>query len=187
MSRGQAFYTVTFYLLVAMLFISVSICVWVAWCFKNDSFPFLWPIKFVRVVVSFFFGMFYIAALNIYLVMLECEPDKYSGHWVHHVWHVGEGHVRAACTCVPSCIALCGCTGAAVQACQCACCWGGGLRKDGVGVAGWGGMGGAGRAGLHGRGVRGAAASAPACRITGNVGMGRCSCVRRNTAHAQVH
>lgn len=36
---------------------------WVAWCFKNDNFPYLWPIKFVRVVVSFFFGTFYVRPL----------------------------------------------------------------------------------------------------------------------------
>lgn len=86
--QGYFFYTVAFYLMVAMLAISVAVCIWVAWCFKNDSFPFLWPIKFVRVVVSFFFGMFYIAALNVYLVMLECAP--YNGVWEHHAWHCRE-------------------------------------------------------------------------------------------------
>ncbi len=84
---GYKFYTIVFYILSAMLFISVAICVWVAWCFKNDSFAFLWPIKFVRVVASLFFGMFYIAALNIYLVMIECAPEH--GTWYQHVWHKG--------------------------------------------------------------------------------------------------
>lgn len=96
--QGYKFYTIAFYLMVAMLAVAVAVCVWVAWCFKNDSFPFLWPIKFVRVVVSFFFGMFYIAALNVYLVMLECMPVK--GVWEHHAWHVREYACRtwrAAC------------------------------------------------------------------------------------------
>ncbi|KAG2422329.1 hypothetical protein HXX76_016114 [Chlamydomonas incerta] len=85
-AAGYKFYLVVFYLLSAMLYVCIAICVWVAWCFKNDSFPFLWPIKFVRVVASLFFGMFYIAALNIFLVILECAPDH--GVWVQHIWHV---------------------------------------------------------------------------------------------------
>ena len=71
-----------------MLFISVAICIWVAWCFKNDSFPFLWPIKFVRVVVSVFFGTFYIASINIFLTASECVPKH--GTWIHHIWEEGE-------------------------------------------------------------------------------------------------
>jgi len=83
--------------LTAMLFISVGTCAWVAWCFKNDSFPFLWPVKFVRVVVSVFFGTFYIAAINIFLTAAECVP--YHGSLEHHIWHLGEavpGSLRLA-------------------------------------------------------------------------------------------
>eukprot|EP00198_Chlamydomonas_reinhardtii_P011170 XP_001700507.1 predicted protein [Chlamydomonas reinhardtii] len=89
-AAGYKFYLVVFYLLSAMLYVCIAICVWVAWCFKNDSFPFLWPIKFVRVVASLFFGMFYIAALNIFLVILECAPDH--GVWAQHIWHVTADH-----------------------------------------------------------------------------------------------
>ncbi|GLI68263.1 hypothetical protein VaNZ11_012618, partial [Volvox africanus] len=84
-TAGYKFYVIVFYLLSAMLYVSVAICVWVAWCFKNDSFPYLWPIKFVRVVASLFFGMLYIAALNIFLVVIECAPEH--GVWVQHIWH----------------------------------------------------------------------------------------------------
>lgn len=83
---GYKGYTIVFYLLSAMLYLTVGICVWVAWCFKNDSFPYLWPIKFVRIVASLFFGMLYIAALNIFLVIIECAPDH--GVWSQHIWHV---------------------------------------------------------------------------------------------------
>ena len=64
-------------------------CFWVACCFKADNFPFIWPIKFVRVVVSLFFGMFYIAVINVYLVMLQCGKDPVTGIWVHAEWGVG--------------------------------------------------------------------------------------------------
>jgi hypothetical protein len=86
-----------------MLYLSVAICVWVAWCFKNDSFPFLWPIKFVRVVVSVFVGTLYIASINIFLTVAQCvppEPDVQqegnntvttasSAVLVHRVWGTG--------------------------------------------------------------------------------------------------
>jgi hypothetical protein len=90
-TAGYKFYVIVFYLLSAMLYVSVAICVWVAWCFKNDSFPYLWPIKFVRVVASLFFGMLYIAALNIFLVIIECAPEH--GVWYQHVWHKRESSV----------------------------------------------------------------------------------------------
>lgn len=69
--QGYTFHLAIFYCLSGMLYLSVGVCFWVAWCFKNDNFPFLWPIKFLRVVVSLFFGMLYIASLNIFLVNLE--------------------------------------------------------------------------------------------------------------------
>jgi len=79
---------VIFYILVAILFISVFICIWVGWCFMNDSFPFLWPIKVARVVVSLFVSMFYIASLNIFL--MACACDKHDGGWKHLVFKLGE-------------------------------------------------------------------------------------------------
>lgn len=55
----------------------------------NDSFPFLWPIKVARVVVSLFVSMFYIASLNIFLMACACEQDT-DGVWKHLVFHLGE-------------------------------------------------------------------------------------------------
>lgn len=69
--------------LTGMLYLSVGICVWVAWCFKNDNFPFLWPIKFVRVVVSIFFGTFYIASINIFLTAAECVPPHHTNEAIY--------------------------------------------------------------------------------------------------------
>lgn len=43
--QGFSFYLAVFYLLVGTLFISVVLCVYTAWCFKNNNFPFVWPIK----------------------------------------------------------------------------------------------------------------------------------------------
>jgi hypothetical protein len=93
--QGYRFYLIVFYVLVATLFVSTGICTWVGWCFKNDSFPFLWPIKVARIVVSLFVSMFYIASLNIFLIAMQCEPtldaDTGKKHWVHLIYHLGEG------------------------------------------------------------------------------------------------
>lgn len=82
------FYLIIFYILVALLFVSVVICVWVGWCFMNDNFPFLWPIKVARVVVSLFVSMFYIASLNVFLMACACKKD-HDGLWKHLVWGLG--------------------------------------------------------------------------------------------------
>jgi len=90
--QGYRFYLIIFYILVATLFTSAGICIWVGWCFKNDSFPFLWPIKVARIVVSLFVSMFYIASLNIFLIALQCKPEldaKGKRHWVHLIYHLG--------------------------------------------------------------------------------------------------
>ncbi|KAG2487286.1 hypothetical protein HYH03_014127 [Edaphochlamys debaryana] len=107
---GYKFYLVVFYILSGMLYLTVGICVWVAWCFKNDSFAFLWPIKFVRVVASLFFGMLYIMALNIFLVLLECAPEH--GVWMQHLWHVecfGMPHLIHAIVALVSCFTFAAC------------------------------------------------------------------------------
>lgn len=87
--QGYQFYLIIFYILVAVLFISVAICVWVGWCFMNDNFPALWPIKVARVVVSLFVSMFYIASLNIFLMACACDKQA-NGKWKHLVFKLSE-------------------------------------------------------------------------------------------------
>ncbi len=84
--QGYTFYLAIFYILVSILFGSVAILIWVGWCFKNDNFPFLWPIKVARIVVSVFVSMFYIASLNIFLIALQCDVNT----WKHHIYGCGE-------------------------------------------------------------------------------------------------
>jgi hypothetical protein len=89
---GYRVYLGVFYVLVATLYLSTCICVWVGWCFKNDSFPFLWPIKVARIVVSLFVSMFYIASLNIFLIAMQCKPKTDADgvrHWEHIIYHIG--------------------------------------------------------------------------------------------------
>jgi hypothetical protein len=72
--QGYTFYLSVFYLLVALLFLSLALCAWVGWCFTSDRWPALWPIKVARVVVSVFVSIFYMASLNIFLIALQCSP-----------------------------------------------------------------------------------------------------------------
>eukprot|EP00879_Flechtneria_rotunda_P031050 GHRR01033887.1.p1 GENE.GHRR01033887.1~~GHRR01033887.1.p1 ORF type:complete len:216 (-),score=55.63 GHRR01033887.1:411-998(-) len=71
----------------------------------NDSFPFLWPIKVARVVVSLFVSMFYIASLNIFLMASAC--DKQGGHWKHIVFDVGKLHGAEGLKAVSQCHHCC--------------------------------------------------------------------------------
>lgn len=91
MPQGYKFYLGVFYVLATTLFLSVAICVWVGWCFMNDNFPTLWPIKVARVVVSVFVSMFYIAALNIFLIALQCD-FLHTG--VHLIYGKRECHAQ---------------------------------------------------------------------------------------------
>lgn len=40
--KGYGFYTNVLYLLAGALGLSMLLCVWVGWCFKNDRFPYVW-------------------------------------------------------------------------------------------------------------------------------------------------
>ncbi|KAG2450719.1 hypothetical protein HYH02_004557 [Chlamydomonas schloesseri] len=77
-AKGYNFFVAILYVLAAALAISIMLCVWVGWCFKNDRFPYVWPIKMLRIVVATFFVVFYIGSLAIFMVALSCrwfDPD----------------------------------------------------------------------------------------------------------------
>jgi len=71
--QGYGFFLACFYVLVFMLIGSVGLCVFVGLCFKNNTFPYVWPIKLLRFFVSLFFGVFYISSLSIFMVSVDCE------------------------------------------------------------------------------------------------------------------
>ncbi|GLI64845.1 hypothetical protein VaNZ11_008226 [Volvox africanus] len=77
-AKGYHFFVSILYSLAAALAVSVVLCVWVGWCFKNDRFPYVWPIKMLRIVVATFFVVFYVGSLAIFMVALSCrwfDPD----------------------------------------------------------------------------------------------------------------
>jgi hypothetical protein len=79
--QSYSFYLGVFYLLVGLILGSVALCIWVGWCFSNNSFPFLWPIHVLRVVVSVFIMIFYIPSLNMFLMSFQCKLDHGVRRW----------------------------------------------------------------------------------------------------------
>ncbi len=41
-TQGYSFYIIILYILAGALALSIILCVWVGWCFKNDRFPYVW-------------------------------------------------------------------------------------------------------------------------------------------------
>lgn len=63
--QGYGAYLAVLYAMVALLMGNVGLCIWVAWCFKEQKFPVIWPIKVLRVFSSVFFQAFDVASLNL--------------------------------------------------------------------------------------------------------------------------
>ncbi|CAG9461054.1 unnamed protein product [Pedinophyceae sp. YPF-701] len=70
---GYAVFNATFYVLFAVTVVSVALCGWVAHNFVTNRFPFVWPIKVLRFVVSIFFRTFYITVLNVFAIGPDCR------------------------------------------------------------------------------------------------------------------
>ncbi|KAG2488471.1 hypothetical protein HYH03_012976 [Edaphochlamys debaryana] len=66
--------------MVFLLVINVMLCVWVAWCFSEQKFPVVWPIKVLRVFSSVFFQAFDVACLNLLQLGIAC---RYTGPQPH--------------------------------------------------------------------------------------------------------
>ncbi len=66
-------YVAFFALLCLALLFSLATCVFVGYNFKNNSFPFLWPIKFVRFVFGVFLSTFFISFINFLVIAIDCD------------------------------------------------------------------------------------------------------------------
>ncbi|GIL60368.1 hypothetical protein Vafri_14969 [Volvox africanus] len=80
---GYGAYVALLYGMVALLAANIGLCVWVAWCFKEQKFPVVWPIKVLRFFTSIFFQAFDIASLNLLQVGITCRlngPKKPHMH-----------------------------------------------------------------------------------------------------------
>ncbi|KXZ55417.1 hypothetical protein GPECTOR_3g69 [Gonium pectorale] len=73
---GYGAYLAVLYGMVALLAVNVGMCVWVAWCFKEQKFPVVWPIKVLRVFSSVFFQAFDVTSLSLLQLGISC---RYTG------------------------------------------------------------------------------------------------------------
>lgn len=72
LSLGYGFFLACFGCLAAALIVSLVVCGFVGYLFKTNSFPYVWPIKFVRLFFTFLVGVFYISSLKVFLFSLAC-------------------------------------------------------------------------------------------------------------------
>ncbi|KAG2423146.1 hypothetical protein HXX76_015531 [Chlamydomonas incerta] len=70
---GYGGYLALLYMAVALLVVNIGLCVWVAWCFKEQKFPVVWPIKVLRVFSSIFFQAFDVTSLNLLQLGFSCR------------------------------------------------------------------------------------------------------------------
>ncbi|PNH12169.1 Tiny macrocysts protein C [Tetrabaena socialis] len=77
---GYGAYLALLYSMVALLAINIGLCVWVAWCFKEQKFPAVWPIKMLRVFSSVFFQAFDVTSLTLLQLGINC---RYAGNLPH--------------------------------------------------------------------------------------------------------
>ncbi|GAX73193.1 hypothetical protein CEUSTIGMA_g646.t1 [Chlamydomonas eustigma] len=82
-NMGYGFYVGILYTVSVLLLISLILCVWVGYCFHLQRFPFVWPIQVLRLFVSVFFMVFYIASLGVFLVAVDCNWLGGAPYHVH--------------------------------------------------------------------------------------------------------
>lgn len=58
---GYTFYLVVFFTFSTVLVASFALCVVVGHAFRSNSFPWVWPLRVLKVAVSLFFEIFYIS------------------------------------------------------------------------------------------------------------------------------
>ncbi|GIL43455.1 hypothetical protein Vafri_932 [Volvox africanus] len=108
--RGYIIFLITLYTMIALLGVAVVLAVWVAWCFQHRNFPFVWPIKILRVYANIFFHILDVATLTLLQLPFDCRwlgypkelrnlfalfPGKVCTH-MPHVAHMASAGVALA-------------------------------------------------------------------------------------------
>lgn len=74
-SAGWGAYQTIFWFWSAVFVCCIAICLYVCYCFRRDSFPYLWPVKVLRNILGLFFSIFYVTSLNFFLISLDCQTN----------------------------------------------------------------------------------------------------------------
>ncbi|GFR50532.1 hypothetical protein Agub_g12802 [Astrephomene gubernaculifera] len=75
---GYNFFIGLLYLMMGGLVAVMGLSLWVAWCFKNRSFPSVWPIKVLRVYANLFFQVLDVLTLSLFQVPFNCRFVGYD-------------------------------------------------------------------------------------------------------------
>ncbi|EFJ49262.1 phosphate acetyltransferase [Volvox carteri f. nagariensis] len=75
---GYNFFIGLLYIMVGLLMLMMGLSLWVAWCFKNRSFPSVWPIKVLRVYAYLFFQILDVLTLSLFQVPFNCRYIGYD-------------------------------------------------------------------------------------------------------------
>ncbi|GIL42523.1 hypothetical protein Vafri_484 [Volvox africanus] len=70
---GYHWYEAALYTFAVVLAINLSLCVWVAWSFKEQKFDYVWPIKVVRYFSYIFLMFFDMTSLNFLQLGISCN------------------------------------------------------------------------------------------------------------------
>ncbi|KAG2497025.1 hypothetical protein HYH03_005028 [Edaphochlamys debaryana] len=57
----------------ALLLISLALCAYVGYCFRQRKFEYVWPVWTLRVVVSVFLQTFYVSAMGVFFISIKCH------------------------------------------------------------------------------------------------------------------
>ncbi|KAG2497028.1 hypothetical protein HYH03_005031 [Edaphochlamys debaryana] len=57
----------------ALLLLSLALCAYVGYCFRQHKFKYVWPVWTLRVVVSVFLQTFYVSAMGVFFVSINCH------------------------------------------------------------------------------------------------------------------
>ncbi|KXZ56445.1 hypothetical protein GPECTOR_1g399 [Gonium pectorale] len=83
--RGYSIFLAALYTMIGLLAVAVALSAWVAWCFQHRSFPFVWPIKVLRVYANIFFHVLDVATLTLLQLPFDCRWIGYRQEVQNHL------------------------------------------------------------------------------------------------------
>eukprot|EP00741_Cyanophora_paradoxa_P008210 tig00000025_g7945.t1 len=66
-------YMIVFGIVIALVTISFANAMWVLQNFRKNKFPYIWPIKMLKIVIAVFFQSLYLSTVSILLRTLDCD------------------------------------------------------------------------------------------------------------------
>ncbi len=68
----------TLYILAAALSISIGLCIWVGWCFKNDRFPYIWWVAAMHVPLLHYRITTHVSCVSFSRRLMVCKSTAFA-------------------------------------------------------------------------------------------------------------